>query len=201
MANEGRRVNAVSEIAEAIRNRRSSRAFSASLVEREKVELLLEAFRWAPSSYNRQPWRVIVAEDADSKRAWDAALTDGNELWAPAASVKLIVVGNPDEQSSDFGQQRWLLDCGLGLGQLLIQACSLGLHVRAMAGFDEDKARVGFRIPDPFRIAAFVAAGYPGEISDLPLEIQQRERRARVRKTLTEFVFYNRFGFPLVSLP
>ena len=150
-----------------------------------RVELLLEAFRWAPSSYNRQPWRVVVAEDAAARKAWDAALTDGNQLWAPAASVKLIVVGNTQEQPDAFGQQRWLLDCGLAIGHLLIQACSMGLHVRAMAAF---------KIPDPFRIAAFVASGYPGDLNDLPPEIQERERRPRARKALSEFVYRNRFG-------
>jgi nitroreductase len=184
----------MTDIVGAIRNRRSSRTFSAKTVEREKVELLLEAFRWAPSSYNRQPWRVIVAEDPAARKAWDAALTDGNHLWAPAASVKLVVIGNTYEQPDAFGQQRWLLDCGLALGHLLIQACSMGLHVRAMAGFNEDSARRAFEIPDPFRVAAFVASGYPGDLNNLPPEIQERERRPRARKPLSEFVFRNRFG-------
>jgi nitroreductase len=182
------------EVAEVIRQRRSSRAFSDRTVEREKVELLLEAFRWAPSSYNRQPWRIIVAEEPAARKAWDAALIGGNERWAPAASVKLIVVGNPAEQPSVFGQQRWLLDCGLALGQLLIQAGAVGLNIRAMAGFDEDSARSAFNIPEPFRVAAFVAGGYPAELGDLPPEIQERERRPRVRKPLSDVVFQNRFG-------
>jgi nitroreductase len=182
------------DIAEALRNRKSSRTFSSGPVEREKVELLLEAFRWAPSSYNRQPWRVVVAEDRAARNAWDAALTDGNQLWAPAAAVKLIVIGNTHEQPDAFGQQRWLLDCGLAIGHVLVQACSMGLHVRAMAGFNEDVARSAFKIADPFRIAAFVACGHPGDLKDLPPEIQERERRPRARKALSEFVFRNRFG-------
>src|SRR5262249_61528580 len=44
-----------------IRLRWSPRAFADRPVEPEKLRSLLEAARWAPSSYNEQPWAYLVA--------------------------------------------------------------------------------------------------------------------------------------------
>ncbi len=184
----------MTEVIEALANRRSNRGFLPRPVEREKVDALIEAFRWAPSATNKQPWRLLVCDSREGHAAFDAALSESNRMWAPRAPLKLVVIGNPAEQDQDFGQQRWLLDCGLALGQLLIQACGMGLHVRSMAGFDEVRALQGFAIPDPYRVAAFVACGYPGPVEDLPEPVQAKEKRPRTRKAPSEIVHWNRFG-------
>jgi len=177
-----------------IADRRSSRSFSSDPVPANVVEALVEAFRWAPSATNRQPWRLLVVDDAQGHAAFDAALVEANRAWAPAAPLKFVVLGNPEEQDADFGQQRWLLDCGLALGQLLIQACNSGLNVRPMAGFDENKVLAGFTIPVPFRVAALVACGYPGKPEDLTEAIRSKEQRPRVRKAVEDIVHWNVFG-------
>jgi nitroreductase len=48
-------------ILEILRRRWSPRAFSDRLVEPEKLLSLLEAARWAPSSFNEQPWYFLLA--------------------------------------------------------------------------------------------------------------------------------------------
>ena len=96
-----------------IGKRRSARAFDRLLLEpAEKIGLLLEAFGWGPSAFNRQPSGLIHAVSRDAHAAWDAALIEDNRLWATTAPLKLVVVGNPDEQPDEFGLQRWMLDCG-----------------------------------------------------------------------------------------
>ena len=176
------------EVCEALRNRRSSRAIDPRPVEAKKIEALIEAFRWGPSSQNRQPWRLILAESAVARAGWDAALEPANQLWAPRAPLKIVVAGNPEEQASLHGQQRYLVDCGLALHALLVQACAMGLNVRAMAGWDEAKVRSALRIEDPYRVVALVAAGYPCAVEELPAEVQQKEQRPRSRKPRGEIV-------------
>jgi hypothetical protein len=89
--------------------------------------------------------------------------------------VKIVVLANPTEQEPLHGQERYLIDCGLAL------------H----AGWNEAKLRSAFGIPDPYRVEALVAAGYPCAVEDLPQEMQQTESRPRVRKAREEIVWLN----------
>lgn len=182
------------EITSALRNRSSSRAIDPRPVEADKVAALIEALRWAPSSQNRQPWRLIVAAGEQARAGWDAALEPGNQGWAPRAPLKLVLLANPEEQPDHHGQQRCLIDGGLALHALLVQACAMGLNVRAMAGWDQDRVRAAFDIPHAYLVVALVAAGYPCPVEALPVEVQKKEARPRVRRDAREIVFQDRFG-------
>ena len=177
-----------------LKNRKSGIAFSDEPLAPEKLEALLEAFRWAPSSGNKQPWRIIVVKTPEAHRKFDEALGDNNKKWATEAPVKMIILGNPEEQPDRFGQTRWLLDVGLALENMLIQGCDLGLTVHAMAGWDEEKVLKNFNIPEPFRVAALFSVGEPGKVEDLTPEMQEKANRPAVRKPLEEFVFWDDFG-------
>jgi nitroreductase len=182
------------EVVEALRRRRSSRAIDPRPVEREKIEALVEAFRWSPSTHNKQPWRLLLAESAATRAAWDGALDPVNQLWAPRAPVKLTIVGNPGEQEGWHGQHTYMLDCGLALQSLLVQACAMGLSCRALIGWNEEKVLAAHRIPAPFRAVALVVAGYPGPVSELPEPVQQKEMRQRIRKSREEIFFRDTLG-------
>jgi nitroreductase len=181
-------------ILQALVDRRSERHFSNRPLEPEVVESLIEAFRWAPSSNNKQPWRLLIAKDAASIAAYDDALSEGNRTWATAAALKMVVVGNPDEQPDRNGMQSFMLDCGLALENLLIQGCALGLTTHAMIGWDIDKVTSAFAIPAPMRPVALVVAGYRGRIEDLPPDVQAKDLKPRTRKPAEEIVVWSRFG-------
>ena len=55
-------------VSEAIRKRRSIRKFKPDPIPEEKIRLLLESARLAPSGTNTQPWRFIVIKDNDTKK-------------------------------------------------------------------------------------------------------------------------------------
>ena len=177
-----------------LKNRTSGLSFSSDLLAPEKLETMLEAFRWGPSSGNKQPWRVIVVRSPDAHKRCDEGLSDNNKKWATEAPVKMIIVGNPEEQPPRFDQDRWLLDVGLALENMLIQGCDLGLTVHAMAGWDEEKILKNFNIPAPFRVAALFSVGEPGKTEDLSEEMQKKASRPNVRKPLEEIVFWDDFG-------
>lgn len=177
-----------------IKNRRSRRDFNGEPPEPEKLEAMLEAFRWAPSSNNRQPWRVIVVRSKEAHEKFDACLNEGNRQWATAAPIKMVILGNPEEQPARFGQDRWLLDVGMALENLLLQGSDLGLTVHAMAGWDEAKALENFSVPEPFRVAALFAVGYPGKTEDLHPEVRAKENKPPARKDPAEIFFQDSFG-------
>ena len=74
-------------IHELLARRWSPRAFSSRPVEAAKLAQLFEAARWAPSSYNAQPWAFIVAtrEDAEGYNRLLSTLVDVNRQWAQQA--------------------------------------------------------------------------------------------------------------------
>ena len=182
------------EILDVIKNRRSDRHFNKRPVAQADIDLLIEAFRWAPSSTNRQPWRLLFATSAEARAVYDDALSAGNKPWASLAPVKIVIVGNPAEQPDRNGLHTWLLDCGLALENMLIQGYAMGLTIHAMAGYDEKKLLAGFNIPEPFRVAAVVAAGWRGKIESLPEEVRAKDLKPRVRKAPAEFVWSDTFG-------
>jgi nitroreductase len=63
----------MNEILKTIRNRRTVRRFKSDPVDEEKLQMILEAGRWAPSFSNLQPWKFIVIKDQGLKNALDRA--------------------------------------------------------------------------------------------------------------------------------
>jgi hypothetical protein len=68
----------------------------------------------------------------EAHQKFDAALSENNQKWATQAPVKMIILGNPEEQPDRNGQNRWLLDVGLALENMLLQGCDLGLTVHVL---------------------------------------------------------------------
>lgn len=171
----------------------SGRAFDRNRpVGRERLVALFEAARWAPSCYGDQPWRYIVWDRFAGEAAWNHALeclSDGNRSWAVNAPVLLLAAahrlfernGNPNR----WGQY----DTGAASENLCLQAMSLGLMAHQMGGFDAEKVRGAFQVPEQFDCMAMIAVGYPAEPDVLASPYRERERAERVRKPLEELFF------------
>jgi nitroreductase len=179
-------------IADLIARRTSSRSFASTPLPADMVESLLEAARWAPSYGNRQPSRWVVVRDPVVLARVHAALTRGN-AYATAAPLLIALCGDPNEGQQRDGREYYLLDAGLALENLLLQAVALGLHAHPMGGFDEAIARAALRIPAHVRVLALVAVGYPGNLDNLDARTLERELRPRTRKPLEEIRSYDRW--------
>jgi len=173
------------EVVDIIRQRASSRRFAATPVAPELIETLLEAARWAPSYGNRQPWRFVVVTAPDVLARVHEALTRGN-AYARVAPVLLALAADPEDAQIVTGREYYLMDCGLALENLLLQATALGLHAHPMGGFDEEIVRAALDIPESVRVVALVAVGHPGRLEDLDERARERELRPRSRKALDE---------------
>jgi hypothetical protein len=75
-------------------------------------------------------------------------------------------------------------DVGLAVGDLIIQAMHLGLHVHQMAGIFIDKIRETYKIPQTHEPVTGIAIGYYGNIDQLPEDLRERELADRTRKPL-----------------
>jgi len=186
-----------------IRGRWSPLAFSNRTVELEKLLILLEAARWAPSSYNEQPWSFIVATNenqAEYDRSF-SCLVEGNQAWAQNAPVLILSVAKLFFEKSGDQNRHAFHDVGLATENLVIQAIALELFVHQMAGFHVEKARELFNIPEGYEPLTALAIGYLGDPQTLPEQLRARELAPRTRKPLTEFVFTGNWNQTSLLIP
>ena len=179
-----------------IKARWSPRAFSAKPVPTSTLRSLFEAARWSASSYNEQPWRMIVATSADpaAHAAMLACLLPKNQEWAKAAPVLVIVVMKTHFTHHHSPNRVALYDCGAAAAQLTFEATAHGLVVHQMAGIDQDACRKAYSIPEGFEAVTALAIGFEGDAASLPQWARDLEHSPRTRKPLREIVFAGRFG-------
>jgi nitroreductase len=179
-----------------IAERWSPYAFAEKPVPVTELQSLFEAARWAPSSYNEQPWRYIVAtqqEAAEFERLL-ACLVEGNQAWARNApvlalgctSLRFALNGKPNAAA--------IHDLGIASATLTFEATARGLHVHQMIGILPDKARSTYAVPDDFQPLTGLAIGYAAPADTLPEKLRERDLAPRVRKPLREFVFAEEWG-------
>ncbi len=176
----------------------SPRAFDERSIEPEKLKSLFEAARWAPSSNNEQPWRFIVATK-DQPMEYDrllACLLEGNRKWAYRAPVLILSVASMMFEDDAKPNRHAYHDTGLAAENLVLQAAAAGLMAHQMAGFNVEKARADFNIPQGFEPVAMIAVGYPGDPNVLPDYLKQRELAPRQRNPISAFVFSGDWGKP-----
>jgi nitroreductase len=194
------------DILDVIRHRWSPRAFDPAreLTPRD-LWTVFEAARWAPSSYNEQPWRFIVAERQRTPAAFSALLGTidaPNQDWARHAPVLVVVAASTRlKRTGDTNRSAWY-DTGQAVGFLTLQATGLGLAIRQMEGFNHDAARAVCAIPPDFEPVVAMAIGYTGDPDQLPTERHRHaERQPRSRQPAGEFVFEGTWGQPLRPVP
>lgn len=178
-----------------LRRRWSPRAFSSRPIPAESIRSLLEAARWAPSSFNAQPWRFLIATRDDEpafERMLDC-LVEGNQAWARHAPLLMLTVAR---LAFDDGKpnRHALHDVGQAAAHLTVQAMALGLFVHQMAGIQADKIRETYGVQEGHEPVTAIAVGYPGDAGDLPDRLREREHAERRRKTLDEIAFSGAWG-------
>jgi len=182
-------------IEEVLRRRWSPRAFSDQMVEPEKLRRLFEAARWAPSSFNEQPWVFILAtkQEPEEYAGLLSCLVEGNQRWAGQAPVLMVSVAKLNFDRTGKPNRHAFYDTGMAVGNLMIQATALDLFVHQMAGFSADRVAEIYHIPEQFAPVAALAIGYGKELEDLPTAAREFELSPRSRKPIRSFVFQGRW--------
>lgn len=174
-----------------LRQRWSPLAFADKMVEPEKLRSVLEAARWAASSYNEQPWSFIIAtkENLAEFERLLGCLAEGNQEWAKNAPVLMISVAKLYFERNGMENRHAFHDVGAAAADLSLQATAQGLFIHQMAGFDVPLTRQTYNIPEGYEPVAAIALGYLGDAQTLSERLQQREISPRQRKPLEDFVF------------
>jgi glutaredoxin-dependent peroxiredoxin len=191
-------LGAAMEVIKAIEERRARRALDTKLVEREKVDALVEAMRLAPSCNNNQPWRVIVARSPESLAGIKAHIPKGNS-WVTRSPLIFVVCGRPEDDCRQSDRRDYFMfGCGLAVGQLTLRATELGLIAHPISGYDPIMIKQALGIPDEYLLVALVVCGYLGIDTSLLSEKQLLAERERPpRKEVGENFFEGVWGLPL----
>jgi nitroreductase len=173
-------------------DRWSPRAMSGEAVPEEELMVLFEAARWAPSSFNNQPWRILYARrDTEHWPLFVDLLVEANRVWAENAAALLVFVS---KTTFDNGKPSVThsYDCGAAWENLALQGSLKGYVVHGMQGFDYERAKTALHIPDGFQVEAMAAVGRPGAKESLPEKLREREE-PNDRRKLSDTIFEGPF--------
>jgi len=179
-----------------ILNRWSPRSITGEELTDEVLMNLFEAARWAPSSYNNQPWRFIYAKrNTEHWNRFFNLLVEGNKVWAKNAAALVVVIARKNFEHNEKPARTNQFDTGAAWENLALEATFRGLAVHGMQGFDYEKARNDLEVPDNFDVLAMIAIGKRGPRDQLPPQLQEREY-PNDRKPLKEIVMEGQFQHP-----
>jgi len=168
-------------------DRWSPRAMSGEEISNDELLRLFEAARWAPSSGNNQPWRMLYARRSSTH--WPLffdLLVDSNKVWCARAAALVVVISKTTFENGKPCRTH-SYDSGAAWMSLALQGSLMGHVVHGMQGFDYDHARIALDIPEEFQVEAMAAIGRSGRMEDLPEQLQARET-PNDRRPLTQSV-------------
>jgi nitroreductase len=159
----------------------SPRAFTGEEISETELMTLFEAARWAPSSYNSQPWRFLYARRQTPPFArFLGLLNEFNQSWAKNASALVVVVSNslmlPPRAEKPIPSHSHSFDAGAAWAQLALQGARSGWHAHAMVGFDIARTFAELNVPQGYRVEAAIAIGRWGDPASLPEALRAREQ-------------------------
>jgi len=183
----------MAEIHELITRRWSPVAFDAKPIDYDKIHLLFEAAKWAPSGRNGQPWRFIFAtrEMPDFKVLLDL-LDEDNQVWAKTAPMLVLALAQVISTYKNRPNRLAFYETGMAVSNLLIQATHMDLYVHQMAGYDVERAKETLVIPTRYEPTAMMAIGHKGDVSQLPPKVAAWEKRKRTRMEISKFLVSGR---------
>lgn len=176
------------KVLDVIEKRWSPRAFSDKLIAKQDILTMLEAARWAASAFNEQPWRFIVAPKDQSKDYEKAlsCLRKGNQSWAINAPLIILTVVKTTFSNTGGENKNARYDLGQAVSALVLQAAKLDIYAHQMAGIYPEKVKEKYHLSDEHEAVTAIALGYLGDLEQLPADLQEREKSARVRKSIEE---------------
>ncbi len=175
----------------------SPRAFTGEEISEHTLRTMFEAARWAPSSYNSQPWRFLYTRRDNAH--WDkflGLLNPFNQSWAKTASAIVFIVSSETMavpgKDTPVPSHSHSFDAGAAWGYLALQAAFMGWQAHGMAGIAYERIYTELKVPAGFRVEAAVAIGRQGPKTLLPEALQAMETPSP-RKPVTELAFEGGF--------
>jgi nitroreductase len=174
-------------------DRWSPRAMSGESISQDELLTLFEAARWAPSSGNQQPWRMLYAHrDTPSWSMFFELLNPGNKPWCINAAVLVVFVSRTVNDDGSRAIKTHSYDTGAAWMSFALQGTAKGLVVHGMQGFNYERAREALQIPAEYAVEAMAAVGRQGRKEGLSESLQAREKPSP-RRPLAETIFEGTF--------
>ncbi len=152
----------MNEVLNAIKNRRTIRKFKPNPIDEEKLQMILEAGRWAPSFSNLQPWKFIVTKDQNLKNELDKASKE-SVLHLGINEAPLVILVCVDRRIDPLHA----IEAGAAATQnIALAGHSLGLGVGWIGvwGTEAETAiQKLFQLPETTRVVSLLPIGYPAE--------------------------------------
>jgi nitroreductase len=198
-------------IAPLLVDRWSPRSMTGEPLADDDLFPLFEGARWAPSSYNSQLWRFIIArrQNQEEFERFFSLLTPGNQVWTKNAGALVVVASRPRIEYSDKllpaasidgPSITHSFDAGAAWENLALEATRRELVAHAMHGFDYERAKTELSIPSDSDVNAMIAIGRRAPAETLPDKYRAMERPSE-RRPLHEIVFEGAFGRQIPGLP
>ncbi|MBN2852110.1 MAG: nitroreductase family protein [Clostridia bacterium] len=174
-----------------IYKRQSVRQYTDKKVEREKIDLCLEAGRMAPSACNSQPWTFVVIDD-DTIKEQVASATYNSVVsfnkFSHQAPVIVAVVMESVNLTSKIGTKSTdidygFIDLGIAVEHFCLQAADIGLGTCILGWFQAEKIKKILEIPKNRKIGLLITLGYAKEDTI----------RVKNRKQIDDMSFNNKY--------
>ena len=154
------------DLFEAIKGRRSVRAYQAKTVPRDLIEKVLDAARLAPSAGNRQAWHFFVVTDAARRAALKEAYAKDWLTNAPVVIVACAKTGAAWKRSD--GVSYAFVDVAIAFDHLTLAAQAEGLGTCWIGAFKPAELRKVMALSADLEPVAMTPLGWPAEMSRLP---------------------------------
>lgn len=186
-------------IQEILAKRWSPYSFADKDVDIEDLLAILEAARWAASSYNEQPWRYLLARRSEPEAFAKllSCLVEANQVWAKNAPVLLIGCVKINFSRNGKPNKAAYHDLGLATGNLSVEATARSLYVHQMIGIESERVRALYQLPADAEAVTALAIGYLGDSRNISEDLQARDKTKRSRYPIQQFVFENVWEEPL----
>lgn len=147
------------DVYEAIRTRKSVRAFLQRDVPEEALSRMLEAARLAPSATNRQEWRFVVVRDPATRQ--QLAHAANGQRFVGRAPVVIVCCAETDGYVMPCGHLSYPIDVAIAIDHITLCAAAEGLGTCWIGAFDEGQVREILGIPNHIRVVELLPVGYP----------------------------------------
>lgn len=146
-------------VIDAIRDRRSIRSYEERPVEEEKLMMVLEAGRQAPSANNSQDWRYVVVRDKEKRRRLMEA--SNHQAFVARAPVVIACCAESDGRVMKCGHLAYLINVAISIDHMTLAAVELGLGTCWIGSFYADPVREILDIPEEIEVVELLTLGYP----------------------------------------
>ncbi len=169
------------QVHEAIKNRRSVRAYKSDPIPEQSLRKVLEAARLAPSAHNDQDWKFIIIKDIKKKK--QLAQAARSQSFIAEAPVVIAAVALNPERVMSCEVPAYAINLAIAVDHMTLQACEQGLGTCWIGAFSQEEVKKVLKIPDKYKVVALLPLGFP---ADSP--------KPKTRKSLEEIICYENFN-------